>query len=276
MFSFIHLISLSALLPEYLYRLFSPRQMDFPFALSQMVDLLLRPSSLRASTRMRKQIKNQWSRDDPAFALLLGALILAGTISYAFCFAAWNPLHFLRLTLGGLLFEYLILGSLLATAIRAYVNAYMRIQRLHAVEQSVEWAYAWDVHCNALFCAYVLVAPAQYGLLPLLPTGGEGSSLIATLLTNTLWLSGLCYYAYITFLGYSALPFVDRAERLLYPLAGVVVLYLLLLLINVNVGYTVLDLYFGHDHDEATLMESIDPLQAGLQETIQQQLAGGR
>ncbi len=273
----------SAVLPEYLWRMFAWRQMDFDFACSQMVDLILRPASLRATTRMRKQIKNQWSRDDPAFVLILGAMILAGTISYAACYGAWNPLHFARLTIGVLLFEYLLLGALMATAIRAYVNAYMRIQRLHAVEQTVEWAYAFDVHCNALFCAYLLVAPAQYLLIPLLPHGDSSSALLATLLTNTLWLGGVAYYAYITFLGYSALPFVDRAERLLYPLAGVGVLFLLLLLVNVNVGATILDLYFGHDHETLTATSQIDPLtsaqsdlQEGLREQIEQQLAGGR
>jgi len=231
-------------------RMVSWRQMDFDYAAAQAVDLLLRPGdSMVKTSRMRKQIKNQWARDDPAFAILLGALITASTLAYAVAYRAWNPLHLARLLLGGLLFEYIGLGCAIATALRLYVNAHMRIQRLHAVEQSVEWLYAFDVHCNALLCSFVLVSPAQYALLFLLPADGSPSSLLLTAVTNLLWLAGVAVYAYLTFLGYSALPFVDRPERMMYPLAGAALLALLLLIINVNVGAVVLDLYFGHDHE---------------------------
>ena len=238
----------SLLIPEYILRMFSFRQMDFDFAASQIVDLLLRPSELVKTTRIRKQIKNQWARDDPAFVILLGGVILLSTLSYAVAFGAWNPLHLLRLLLGGLVFEYLLCGCLLATFVRFYLNTHMRIQRIHAVEQSIEWLYAFDVHCNALLPAFLLVSTAQFLLLPIL-ISGSAHTVLPTVLSNTLWLAGASHYAYITFLGYSALPFIDRPERLVYPLGGVGLLYLLLLLTNCNVSRIMLDLYFGHYHE---------------------------
>ena len=243
--------SRSALIPEYIWRMYSWRQMDFDFAASQMVDLLLRPSEVSKTTRIRKQIKNQWARDDPAFVLLLGGIILATTLAYAVCFQAWNPLHLVRLLIGGLVFEYLLCGAAIATALRLYVNAHMRIQRVHAVEQSVEWLYAFDVHCNALLVAFLLVAPAQYGLIPVVAVAAPAApSLFATVLANTLWLAGLALYSYITFLGYSALPFIHRHERLFHPMGAALLLYLLLLLLNFNVSTFFLDVYFGHSHRE--------------------------
>jgi hypothetical protein len=264
----------SSLLPEYLSRMLQWRQMDFDFAAAQAVDLLLRPADTSKTTRMRKQIKNQWARDDPAFAILLGGLLLASTLAYAVAYAAWNPLHLARLLIGGILFEYIALGCVIATAVRLYVNAHMRIQRLHAVEQSVEWLYAFDVHCNALLCSFVLVAPTQYALLWLLPADGSSSSLLVTAVTNLLWLAGVSYYAYITFLGYSALPFVDRPERLLYPLAAAAGLALLLLLLNVNVGAFILDMYFGHDHHDLTASATTKPLRDQLDKAVAEQLGG--
>jgi uncharacterized integral membrane protein len=49
----------------------------------------------------------------------------------------------------------------------------------------------------------------------------------------------------------TALPFVDRPERLLYPVGFVCVFYVLLLLINCNVTRVMLELYFGHSHEPA-------------------------
>lgn len=259
----------SALIPEYIWRMYSWRQMDFDFAASQMVDLLLRPSEVSKTTRIRKQIKNQWARDDPAFVLLLAGIILATTLAYAVCFQAWNPLHLLRLLVGGLVFEFLLCGAAIATALRVYVNAHMRIQRAHAVEQSVEWLYAFDVHCNALMAAFLLVAPAQYGLIPLVAVGAPDAaaaaapaapSLFATVLANTLWLAGLALYTYITFLGYSALPFIHRHERLFHPMGAALLLYLLLLLLNFNLSTFFLDLYFGHTHRDGMLGKIDDAL----------------
>lgn len=242
----------SGLVPEYLWRLLHWRQLDFEFALSHLCDLLVQPTEVAKTTKMRKQIKNQWARDDPAFGVIMAAIIFLTTLAYCICFTISNVVQLLRLLVGGLLIEFLLLGCIVCSLVRLYVNRHMRIQRLHAVEQSVEWLYAWDVHLNALLPSFVLVAAAQYCLLPIILQ----ESLWATALANTLWLAGAAYYSYITFLGYSALPFIDRPERLVYPMGGLVVLYILLLLINGNVSRFMLDMYFGHAHVEQTSTSS--------------------
>lgn len=57
---------------KYLRRLFRFKQMDFEFALWQMLYLFTSPQKVYRNFHYRKQTKDQWARDDPAFLVLLG------------------------------------------------------------------------------------------------------------------------------------------------------------------------------------------------------------
>ena len=35
-------------------------------------------------------------------------------------------------------------------------NKYLRQYNSHSVEQEVEWLYAFDVHCNAFLCSFMI------------------------------------------------------------------------------------------------------------------------
>ena len=127
----------------------------------------------------------------------------------------------------------------------------------------VEWAYAFDVHLNALFPLLIIL----HGIQLLLFGGKELSVLIQVLfhlyvvldqpyflslfLSNSLWLVAFFYYIYITFLGYSskltcywyffcnsvsflALPGMQRTVLILYASIPVVVVYLLSLIFSWN------------------------------------------
>lgn len=237
----------SSLIPEYVWRFFHFRHLSFDLACACVVDLLIRPREVANTAKMRKQIKNQWARDDPAFVLILAAMILITTIAYCVAFQTTNIVHILRLTIGGVLFEFILGGCAIATCVRWYLNAYMRVHRIHTVEQTIEWLYAFDVHCNALFVSFLLISVSQYCLMPVVTANG----FIATAMANTIWTAGIGYYCYITFLGYSALPFLDRPDRLFYPMGVVLCFYFLFLLLNVNMSRCMLDLYFGHAHAAA-------------------------
>ncbi|XP_071495345.1 protein unc-50 homolog [Diadema antillarum] len=66
----------------------------------------------------------------------------------------------------------------------------------------------------------------------------------STLLGNTLWLIALGYYIYITFLGYSALPFLRRTVALLYPpFLTLFCLYLLSVILGWNISRSVIYFY---------------------------------
>lgn len=63
---------------KYLRRLLHFRQMDFEFALWQMLYLFTSPQRVYRNFHYRKQTKDQWARDDPAFLALL-SIWLCGT-----------------------------------------------------------------------------------------------------------------------------------------------------------------------------------------------------
>lgn len=56
---------------KYLRRLFRFQQMDFEFAAWQMLYLFTSPQRVYRNFHYRKQTKDQWARDDPAFLVLL-------------------------------------------------------------------------------------------------------------------------------------------------------------------------------------------------------------
>lgn len=62
-------------------------------------------------------------------------------------------------------------------------------------------------------------------------------------LGNTLWLTALGYYIYITFLGYSCLPQLRSTRIFLYPLTLLAILYIVTLLIGWNVSTTLINFY---------------------------------
>lgn len=78
-------------------------------------------------------------------------------------------------------------------------NLYLREHLPHGVEQSVEWLYAFDIHCNSLFPTFLLLEVLHYFLLPVLLS----SSYTSIFLSNILFLLGGIVYMSITFLGYS-------------------------------------------------------------------------
>lgn len=67
---------------KYLRRLFRFRQMDFEFAAWQMLYLFTSPQRVYRNFHYRKQTKDQWARDDPAFLVLLSVWLCGKYVSY--------------------------------------------------------------------------------------------------------------------------------------------------------------------------------------------------
>ncbi|KAL3906557.1 MAG: hypothetical protein SGILL_009224, partial [Bacillariaceae sp.] len=72
---------------QYLSRLTDFRQMDIQSALDQMKTLLsTRPHVVYKTAYYRKQTKNHWARDDPAFVALQFIFLVISCIAYAISF----------------------------------------------------------------------------------------------------------------------------------------------------------------------------------------------
>lgn len=231
-------------LPQYLRRVVKWRQMDVEFTLWQMLHLVVAPKLVYKHTTWHKQTKNQWARDDPAFVVITSVLLTVAASAY--CVTYGKGVAFSVLTvLSALCVDYLLLGAVLATAGWFLANRYLRVHsahsHAHAVEQAVEWLYAFDVHCNAYFPLFLALYVLQFFLSPLLLAPG----FLPAALSCTLYAASLSYYHYCMFLGYNALPFLERTELFLYPIGAILAITPFAILAGFNPTRFVLGIYFG-------------------------------
>ena len=233
-----------AVLPLYLRRIVKWRQMDLEYTAWLMLQLCTNPKLAYRHTTYHKQTHNQWARDDPAFVVICSALVCCSATAYcvAFGYSVW---HSVLTVLSAVVVDFLLLGVAIGTAGWLLSNKYLRAGipggHAHAVEQHVEWLYAFDVHCNAYFPLFLLLHVLQYFLLPLLLSGG----FIACLASNLLYGIALSYYHYVTFLGYNALPFLEHTELFLYPIGAIALGFPFSVLGGFNPTAFVLGVYFG-------------------------------
>ncbi|MGH0157074.1 UNVERIFIED_CONTAM: hypothetical protein FKN15_032904 [Acipenser sinensis] len=287
---------------KYLRRLFRFQAMDFEFAVWQMLYLFTSPQKVYRNFHYRKQTKDQWARDDPAFLVLLsiwlcgfafvlgmgflemiklllwvvfidciGVGLLISTLmwvisnkylmkqqskdydvewGYAFDvhLNAFYPLlvilHFIQLffinrfafVLGMGFLEMIKLllwvvfidcigvGLLISTLMWVISNKYLMKQQ--SKDYDVEWGYAFDVHLNAFYPLLVILHFIQLFFINHIVFINH-DWFVGCFFGNTLWLIAVGYYIYITFLGYSALPFLKNTVIMLYPFALLVLLYIL-------------------------------------------------
>jgi hypothetical protein len=189
------------------------------------------------------ETKNQWARDDPAFVALTIFFLAMASLSYAIAFHGWNFGTILKLVLWSIFVEYLVVGIVIATLGWWLSNKYLRVNggSVYNVEQTVEWLYAFDIHCNSFFPLYVLIYVVQFFLIFVLIR----ESFVATFCANTLYLISFSYYHYITFLGYTALPFLHKTVYFLYPIGLLLLGYFATLFFNFNCTIFVMNIYFG-------------------------------
>ncbi|XP_020522725.1 protein unc-50 homolog isoform X2 [Amborella trichopoda] len=200
----------NSIFPHYLRRVIKWQQMDIEYTFWQMLHLCTSPKVVYQHTKYHKQTKNQWARDDPAFIVILSLLLIVATSAYCAAFLT---------------------------------NTYLREEtpNSHAVEQRVEWLYAFDVHCNSFFPVFVALYVIHYFISPLLVAHG----ILPALLSNLLFMVAASYYHYLNFLGYDVLPFLEKTTFFLYPIGVVIILSALLVLSGFNPTRYILSFYFG-------------------------------
>uniref|UniRef100_K3WVX5 UNC-50 family protein n=1 Tax=Globisporangium ultimum (strain ATCC 200006 / CBS 805.95 / DAOM BR144) TaxID=431595 RepID=K3WVX5_GLOUD len=224
--------------PEYFARVVDYRQMDLDATFYQMVTLCVQPSKVYKSAYYRKQTKNRWARDDPAFAVIQLFFLLVTTVAWAVTFHVSKVSSYVSLIFHAVVVEWLGFGVLVSTLCWWIANHYLRIRGSQGmgdtffVEQRVEWQFAFDIHCNAFFILFLFLYVIQFLLAPLLAS----DSFAALLLANTLYSLGWGFYTYITFLGYLALPFLHRTERFLLPLVFIGAIFISSLLLQAIFG----------------------------------------
>jgi len=229
--------------PEYLQRMIHYPQMDMEYTFWQMFYLCVQPSRVYRTTQYHKQTKNQWARDDPAFVALLVFFLSIASLSYAVAFHVGGILNIIKLMFWSVFIDFISIGVLVATLGWWVSNKYLRVRggiHTHSVDQTVEWLYAFDIHCNSFFPLFLILYVAQFFCVPFLLS----TKLIATFFANTMYLVAFVYYWHVTFRGYSALPFLHNTVYFLYPIGLLFIGYIISLVFNFNATVFIMNTYF--------------------------------
>lgn len=217
--------------PPYIRRMLKWKQMDLEYTFWQMYLMCVNPKVVYRHTQYRKQTKNRWARDDPAFVAVTCVMIAIITTLYC-AFYAHSAAAASSIVFRVVFVDFIGVGALIATAYWLVSNRFLRGGHLghsHAVEQRVEWLYAFDVHCDAFFSYFLVAYVLHYLVLPV----ALGHSIFALIVANALHLAAVAAYCYITHLGFRALPFLRNTEVFLYPVVATAAAFLVALALGV-------------------------------------------
>uniref|UniRef100_A0A0M3I902 Protein unc-50 n=2 Tax=Ascaris TaxID=6251 RepID=A0A0M3I902_ASCLU len=228
-------MSAGAKLNRYMRRLIRFKQMDFEFAIWQMVFLLVQPQKVYRNFMYRKKTKDQWARDDPAFLVLLAAALALSSVLFALVIQL-SFTGFIAFFLWVVFIDCIGVGLVIATVLWFIANRYLR----RVDDQDVEWAYCFDVHLNAFFPLLVFL----HVLMPLTYSHLIGyDAILPRLFGNTIWFAAVVYYIYITFLGYTALPILKNTHIFLYPVTFLFIFYVATVTAGWNISRTAMAFY---------------------------------
>ncbi|KAJ3237362.1 hypothetical protein HDU81_009584 [Chytriomyces hyalinus] len=224
----------------YLRRMIQIPQMDFEFALWQMLYLLVSPRRVYRNIFYHKQTKNQWARDDPAFVVLQLLFISITAVAYGIAYKLGVIGTFKLIMFMGLI-DFLLIGAIVASIVWFCANNFLVQQQIHSATQAVEWAYCFDVHCNAFFPVFLITYVVQFFFIPIVTQSGW----LPLFVGNSLYMAAITYYFYLTHLGYNVLPFLRHPEVFLYPISVLSILYVLSLVVWFSVSKSILNAYFS-------------------------------
>ena len=165
----------SATASEFLRRVLRFQHMDFEYTVWQMLYLCVNPTRIYRTTTYHSRTKHQWARDDPAFVVLVLYLLLVAVLSWCLAFGA-SGVELLTTALYVVGVDFFLLSALLASAGWWLSNTYLNDTVTGTTEwsagsgvslqaETVEWRYAFDVHCNAFFPLFLLLYVLQFLLL---------------------------------------------------------------------------------------------------------------
>ncbi|XP_075227333.1 unc50 RNA binding protein isoform X2 [Lycorma delicatula] len=188
---------------RYLRRLFKFEQMDFEFALWQMMYLFVAPQKVYRNFHYRKETKSQFARDDPAFLVLLSFWLFVSSVGFTFVLGL-GVYEFCKFLLYVIFVDCIGVGLCVATVLWYVSNKYFLKPNYRG--QDVEWGYAFDVHLNAFFPPLIILHVLQLFF-------------------------------------YHGLPILHRTQVLLYPLVPLFLTFIVSLASGWNIIRTIMDFY---------------------------------
>lgn len=222
---------------KFLKRLFKIGHMDFQFAIWQMYYLFISPQRVFRDFVYRKQTKNQFARDDPAFLVLLSGFLLVSSILFGLVMKL-SFFLLVKFVIWVVFIDCIGVGLIIASVYWYVSNRFLLKNPNSNVD--VEWAYCFDVHLNAFFPLLTILHVFQ---LPFLMTVIDHDWYFSSIIGNTFWLAAISYYFYNLFLGFNVLPFLTNTKVLLYPFTVLIIIYIILTGLNINLSRLMTNAY---------------------------------
>lgn len=249
-----------------LRRLCKPASLDFETALWDIFHLVVNPRKMYRSHYFYRQLspssgRLSYTRDDPAFLLVLTALLSISAVAWGLAYSP-RVRDIFKLVIYMVVVDFYVTGLVIASVSwyltnRLFSDNFELGSDNYASSISyIEWGFCFDVHCNAFLVIWCLLYLLQFALMPLLRIKG---SFLALVLGNTLYFALWGYYLVITFFGFSSLPVItnvkasglknNAAQRLQMILLAIVlpilaIMWVFTLLIRLNVAQVMVEAYF--------------------------------
>ena len=242
-------------LTEYMFRMFSFSQLNLSYAFTQHLLLLTQPIQYYKNIRTHKQIKNIYYRDDPSFNCIQLVILFVACVIWCGIFgltrATFTWYQFIRNTFGVVLIEYIVLAFIISYGMKLLADRYIRDTN-NNISTDVSYAYALDIHFNAMTFIITLLVIIQFLLLPILYISPDEynqlsitQSLVYTGTSNLLYCVAFVYYIYISWLGYALLTTNTQFKRVLYYcVSTVATLCTVSTLFNFNIMLFILSKYY--------------------------------
>lgn len=253
-------------LNEYIFRIFSFGQLNLTYAFTQHLLLLTQPVQFYKQTKLHKTIKSIYWRDDPSFNTVQLLLLLAVSTVWCIVFGltrnTFSLYNFFRNTVGVVLIEYLAAAFVIAYVVRYAAERYMSYSNSTT---EISYAYALDIHFNAMTFVITILGVVQLLALPVIYIAPSEYTKLSfthafmyTGAANLLYCVALTAYTYITWLGYALLTTNTQFKQVLYyGVAIVQTLSALATLFNWNMMLFTLSMYYdlsaGADTNKAAV-----------------------
>lgn len=191
---------------DYLKKMVHIKQIDFYLSYSNIL-YCFKPKELNEIAKIRKHLKNKYSRDDPGFLLLLIINLFISSIAFSIAFYHFNPFFILNIFFIQTFVMLFTFGLLIGLISKIIIDKFFIYDEPNSKQQTIEFVYAFDVHCNSFVPMYFFCAIIPFIFLPIC----NGSNYyLQVIFSNSLLCIGVLYYCYVTFMGYFSLPFVRK------------------------------------------------------------------
>lgn len=127
---------------------------------------------------------------------MLTCSVVAGLL-WGVIYARYPPLKVLQTMLHMIFVDFFLVGVVIATFLWAATNRFFtHASHTHATDQSVEWAYSFDIHVNSFLPFFLNLYVAQLVLSPVITR----TNWVCLLFGNTLYLGRLFHFCvtYVT------------------------------------------------------------------------------